>query len=252
MNLILIDPQEVAQEQVILEDRRREHIRKILRSQVGDTVRVGIVNGLLGRGVILELNRERVVLRLTLDTPPPPPPTTDLILALPRPIMLRRVLAQATTLGVGRIFLINAKRVEKSFFNASLLQEEFYKEFLYQGLEQAGDTRLPTVHLFQRVRPFVEDHLPELARACPLRLIAHPDTPAYLWEHAAPPLRQRVLLAIGPEGGWVDFELGQFQAQGFLPFTLGPRILRVDTALPALFAQLELLRQLPPLGGMTG
>ncbi|MDH5297845.1 MAG: RsmE family RNA methyltransferase, partial [Desulfobulbaceae bacterium] len=191
------------------------------------------------------INPLRVVLEVSAAAPPPPKSDVDLILALPRPIMLKRILAQATSMGVGRIFLINANRVEKSFFNATLLEAANIEECLRLGLEQAVDTRLPQLSLHHRFRPFVEDRLPELAGECPVRLVAHPDTDLRLNEAAPHPLAQRVLLAIGPEGGWVNFEIDMFRARGFTPFTLGPRILRMDTAVPALLAQIDLLRLLP-------
>jgi RsmE family RNA methyltransferase len=51
----------------------------------------------------------------------------------------------------------------------------------------------------------------------------------------------RVALAIGPEGGWVDFELTLLAARGFVPFSLGERILRVEVAVPYALGQLKAL-----------
>ena len=244
MNIILFEAHETAANPVTIQDRRSVHIVKVLKAAPGDTVRVGIINGGLGTGSIIKISKQAVTLELRITEPRPPRPLTELILALPRPIMLKRVLAQATTLGVGRIFLINARRVEKSFFEASLLEEASYRDYLLQGLEQAVDTVLPKVSLHKRFKPFIEDELPELIDY-PGRLIAHPQAPHGLWEQAKAPIRERLALAIGPEGGWLDYEIEKFRAQGFAPFSLGPRILRVDTAVPAILAQLNLLRTLP-------
>jgi RsmE family RNA methyltransferase len=248
MNLILLHPRELTGQHVTLTGRRAEHIRKILRATIGDNLRVGMLGGLLGTGCIREMIGNTVVLQVHLTTEPPPFPPTGLILAVPRPIMLKRVLAQAVSMGVSRIFLINANRVEKSFFSSTLIQNNDFTEPLCLGLEQAMDTRLPEISVHPRFRPFVEDFLPELLRECPVRLLAHPEgnqTIAQagkgLWGQPG----QRAILAIGPEGGWVDFEVQRFKEQGFMPFSLGARILRVDTAVPALLAQLNLLRQLP-------
>ncbi|MDH4321639.1 MAG: 16S rRNA (uracil(1498)-N(3))-methyltransferase [Desulfobulbaceae bacterium] len=246
MNIILIDPEEVsATNTVTLHDRRLGHIRKVLRSNTGDTVRIGLVNGMIGTGVIDELSRDRAILHIKADTPPPAKKPIDLILALPRPIMLKRILAQAASFGVARIFLINANRVEKSFFNATLLAPDNLTDCLRQGLEQGVDTILPELSVHPRFRPFVEDLLPPIAASCHIRLVAHPDTDLHL-DQAAPQMAgKRSLLAIGPEGGWVDFEIERFREQGLIPFTLGPRILRMDTAVPALLAQIDLLGRLP-------
>lgn len=244
MNLILLHPQELIDHHVTLTGRRAEHIRKILRGTIGDSLRVGMLGGLLGTGCIQEMDGKSIMLQVDLTTEPPSFPPTDLILAVPRPIMLKRVLAQAASMGVDRIFLTNANRVEKSFFSSTLIQNNAFMEPLCLGLEQAIDTRLPEISVHPRFRPFVEDSLPELLSDCPIRLLAHPEGERTIAQAAGGLLAQRAVLAIGPEGGWVDFEVQRFKGQGFVPFSLGPRILRVDTAVPALLAQLSLLRQL--------
>jgi RsmE family RNA methyltransferase len=244
MNLVLIDRQEIKERTVALTGRRAAHIRKTLRSKTGDTIRVGIVNELIGSGLILKMEPGLVIMEVETDTPTPPKTPTGLIIALPRPIMLKRVLAQAASLGIERIFLINANRVEKSFFKASLLSAENLREYLLLGLEQAIDTKLPEISIHQRFRPFIEDHLPDLNRECQVKLVAHPGGKSNLTPALFPEANNSALIAIGPEGGWVDFEIDLFRRQGFSCFSLGPRILRVDTAVPAILSQLQLLRTL--------
>jgi RsmE family RNA methyltransferase len=196
----------------------------------------------------VDVSADSVVLEITVEGDTPPRPQTDLILALPRPIMLKRILSQATALGVARIFLIKANRVEKSFFNASLLKNNAWNAHLELGLEQSVDTLLPKISVHNRFRPFVEDFLPEISKDYPHRLVAHPEAQKKLADIVTLPLTDRVLLAIGPEGGWVDFEINTFQKQGFQAFAMGPRILKVDTAVSALLAQIDLLRQIHPIG----
>lgn len=249
MNLILIHPHEIIAGVVRLADRRARHLAKVLHAQCGDTLRVGLLGGLLGQGLVREISREHAVLEVTFTTPPPPPSRLGLILALPRPIMLNRVLSQVASLGVKKIFLVNANRVEKSFFHASALAPAALEERLRLGLEQGMDTVMPEISIHPRFRPFVEDLLPSLAAEFPAALLAHPDvmvSPATLF---SPSPASGVLLAIGPEGGWVDFEVSQFHHQGFHNFSLGPRILRVDTAVPALISRVEqLLSTMRPSG----
>ena len=242
MNLLLLDRQQISENSATLTGRQARHIIKTLRSKPGDRIRVGIIGGLLGSGLIRELAPGRVEIEIDVSNQPPPKIPTGLILALPRPIMLKRVLAQAASLGVERIFLINANRVEKSFFNASQMAEEKLREAMLLGLEQAMDTVLPEISVHQRFRPFVEDHLPEIAVSCPVRLVAHPDGEMNLEQTTFTNQTNRALVAIGPEGGWIDFEINLLRQQGFRTFSLGPRILRVDTAVPAILAQLNLLR----------
>jgi RsmE family RNA methyltransferase len=243
MNIILFEPQEVETDRITVHDRRSSHIKNVLKAVPGDRVRVGIINGGSGTGIVTEISDKSVTLKLAITDSEPQRPMTDLILALPRPIMLKRVLAQAAALGVGRIFLINAKRVEKSFFHASLLKEESYREYLIQGLEQAIDTLLPKVTIHTRFKPFIEDELPKLTEYAN-RLIAHPAVKQEIWQQEAPRINGKIVLAIGPEGGWLDYEMEKFREQGFSAFSLGPRILRVDTAVPAILSQISLLRSM--------
>jgi RsmE family RNA methyltransferase len=242
MNLILLNAAEVKDGVAVLTDRRALHLHKVLRARVGDSLRIGLLNGPIGQGLVREISRERAVLEIGGTDQPPPPSRLELLLALPRPIMLNRVLSQAASLGIKRIYLTNANRVEKSFFGASALQAEALDQRLRLGLEQAMDTILPRVTVHPRFRPFVEDELAALVPPRVTRLVAHPGAPADLSRQLAQvDQASRVLLAIGPEGGWVDFELQLFEHHGFRQFSLGPRILRVDTAVPALIAQAELL-----------
>lgn len=245
MNIILFDKTESCDNRIVLSDRRARHIRSVLGAKTGETVRVGMLNGPRGNGAIEDITDEKITLLLTLDEQATPAPRTDLILALPRPIMLKRVLKQAACLGIGRIFLINAARVEKSFFQASLLEESNYIPFLHEGLEQAADTHLPQVTIFRRFRHFIEDYLPEVTSRYEARLVAHPETENALHGHVRVKKETRILIAIGPEGGWVDFELDMFRSHGFTPVSLGPRILRVDMVLPYVIAQIDMLRAVP-------
>ena len=247
MNVILIDVKEIGEnDQVVLQDRRSDHIIKVLHGKCGDRVRIGIINGPLGSGRIIEITpgekKGRVVLTISAAGSVPEQLKQDLILALPRPIMLKKILAQSSSMGVARIFLINANRVEKSFFNASLLTETNYRPYLLQGLEQAVATRVPEVSIHKRFRPFVEDVLPGIIDDYSQCIVAHPGTPS-LHRIDLTAVSGRVLLAICPEGGWLEFEIDKFREQGFSAIGLGERILRVDTAVVSLLAQLSLLQQ---------
>lgn len=241
MNLVLFESAELQDGRLRLRGRRAEHIKKILRLEVGDTLRVGMVNGKMGRGVIIAVDNSLVEVEPLLDVDPPPVPDVELILALPRPIMLKRILKQATVLGVRGIHLLRSAKVEKSFFHSPVLQPDTMRSLVQEGLEQAVDTRHPEITLHHRFKPFVEDVLPELSGK---RLIAHPGCATCL--SRALPAGERgesIILAIGPEGGWNDFEMECFIRQGFTGFSMGGRILHVDTAVVALLAQLQILRE---------
>lgn len=237
MNLILLQADEIDSltDEVWLRDRRAQHIRDVHQPQPGDWLRVGVVEGDITRAQVLTLNQQGVRLRLDTDgwQPPPAPLPLILVLALPRPKMLRRVLQSIASMGVKEIWLIHSYRVDKSYWSSPLLAEAAIHEQLLLGLEQAGDTRLPRVQVRRRFKPFVEDELPQLAserRA----LVAHP------YQADPCPVAQLTptLLAIGPEGGFIPYEVDKLGAAGLRSISLGSRILRVETAVPVVLARL--------------
>jgi 16S rRNA (uracil1498-N3)-methyltransferase len=243
MNLLLFESNEIrADDTIVFSDRRSEHVIRILGCKPGDTVRAGMINGPVGTGKIVSIQNTEVVLQFTAESREPDQPAVDLIMGLVRPIMLKKILAQTASLGVGRIFLINANRVEKSFFGASLLKDEKYRIYLIEGLEQAKDTHLPQVSIHERFRPFVEDFVPTVASTYSRMLVAHPEASESLKQVVGTETSGRTLLAVGPEGGWVDFEIEKFIEQAFVPLNMGSRVLRTDTAIVALLSQLMLLQ----------
>jgi 16S rRNA (uracil1498-N3)-methyltransferase len=235
VNLILLDAGEVAADgTATLDDARAAHIAGVLGGQPGRTVRIGVIDGPLGTGTLTSVTQTHVTLTCALEPAAPPLPDLDLLLALPRPKVLRRLWAQLAALGVHRIMLTNAERVERNYFDTHLLEERTYRPLLVEGLQQARDTRLPVVSVHRQLKVLVEDHLDGLC-ADSRRIVAY--------HRAALPvveaIRQhsgRVLLAVGPEGGWNDYELALLQSHRFTPVSMGPRTLRVDTACIALIA----------------
>lgn len=238
MNVLLLEPEALARgDTVTLGGRRALHVRTVLRSKVGDVLSLGVLDGLLGTGTVLALDDERVTLQVALSRPPPPPLGIDLVLGLPRPKMLRRVLQAVAALGCKRLALVGSYRVEKGYWTSPALAADAIREELILGLEQGVDTALPTVTLHRHFKPFLEDDLPRLFPH-PTRLLPHPG--------ARDPLPAisggEAVLAIGPEGGWTPYEASALQAAGFVPFHAGPRILRVDVAVPLLVGQVALRR----------
>jgi len=239
MNLILCEADEVGPDgAATLTGARAAHLLQVLRAQPGDTVRLGVVDGPKGHGTVVTIGEDVVVLRCELGDASPPVPAVDLLLALPRPKVLRRLWAQLAALGVGRILLTNAERVERNYFDTHVLDEATYRPLLIEGLQQAADTRLPRVSIHRQFRPLVEDELGPPA-ADERRLVAQPGHGSSWRTLASGADGGRVLLAIGPEGGWNAFELDLLTRRGFAAISLGPRILRTDTACIALLALLN-------------
>lgn len=234
MNLLLLDDADfVAADRVILRDRRLTHMQEVHRAESGDRMRVGRLDAQMGEGRLLRLDANEAELEVRFDQPPPAKLPITLLLALPRPKMLRRVLQTVSAMGVPRLVLLNSYRVEKSFWQTPFLEPGAVREQLILGLEQARDTVLPEVIIEKRFKPFAEDRLPALA-AGSLGLIGHPGP----WPECPRALSEPVTLAIGPEGGWIPYEVEKLREAGLEPVQLGERILRVETAVTALLARL--------------
>ena len=233
MNLLTLNSHQISGNEATVTGRQLEHLLKVNKASIETSVRVGELNGLMGTGIIKQIDDNSAILEIVLDTPPPPPLPLTLVMALPRPKMLRRTLQSITSMGVKTLYLINSARVEKSFWQTPFLSDEAIQNELILGLEQSRDTMLPTVHLRKLFKPFVEDELGELiADTC--ALVAHPSGSA-----ACPiAIEKPTTLFVGPEGGFVPYEIEKLDEVGAQAVTMGERILRVETAVPALISRL--------------
>jgi 16S rRNA (uracil1498-N3)-methyltransferase len=249
MNLILLsDSDFISATRVRLSDRRFLHIQDILKAEKGQSLTVGKVNGIMGQGAVVSKTSKAIELEVKLDCKPPEALPLTLILALPRPSMLKRILFSAAMLGVKKIIILNFNRVEKSLWNSSSLKPEAITEQLILGLEQAKDTAMPEVILKKGFKPFVQDELPDLIKG-KQALVAHPDknsplfnikrglgikvTDTFIKKCPSP-----LFLILGPEGGIIDYEIELLKNAGCYTIDLGPRILRTDSVLPFIIGKL--------------
>jgi len=235
MNLLLLHDDDMTDEnRARLCDRRRlQHLREVQRVKVGDSLKAGRLGGLMGQAQILSLSASQAELSLTLDQPPPPKLPLTLILALPRPQMLHRLFQVIAAMGVPRLILLGSARVEKSYWQSTRLTPEAIRQELLLGLEQARDTVLPQIQIERLFKPFAQDRLPAIAKDS-LALLCHPgDFPP-----CPRAVSGQVTLAIGPEGGWLPYEIEQLENAGLQCVQLGERILRVETAVTALLGRL--------------
>jgi RsmE family RNA methyltransferase len=235
LNHLVVEPAELSADgTVLLRGRRLTHAREVLHVRPGAMVKVGLLGGQRGRGEVIRTSEEELELKVVLDESPPPRANVDLVLAMPRPKQLKRVLAAAASLGINRIVLLNAAKVEKSYFDSKVLDPAFLDHLLRLGLEQARDTIAPELLIRDRFKPFVEDELDAFCGSS-RRWLAHGEAAAPLPRRAP---GERVVIAVGPEGGWTPFELELLQTVRFAPVTLGPRPLRVEVVVPALVGAL--------------
>ncbi len=232
MNRILLEPSEILQGTAVIGGARAAHIRTVLHGEAGQVLKTGEVNGKIGTSEIVTLTEETVTLRVN-HTDVSLPPWVDLILAPPRPRAFKRLLPQLAQMGVGRIILVGAKKVEKDFWGATILKEENYRPLLLDGLMQAGTSILPTIEIRKAFGRFIDEELPQMPGR---KVVAHPMREARPFAPETN-VHERLILAVGPEGGWTDEEFARLVAQGFAPYSLGARILRTDTAVVALLAR---------------
>jgi len=235
MNLLLLSEKELTgpNQACVRNPRQLEHLTRILKLTEGDTLTVGLLSGKMGQGTVTAIAPGEVHLKLALHQAPPSPLPLTLILALPRPQQIKRILQTIGGTGIKEVHLLHTRRVEKSYWQSPSVEDAAVQEQLWLGLEQGKDTLMPNIHRHKRFRPFAEDTLPELMKGS-LPLMAHPYT-----ETPCPSgIQQKVTLAVGPEGGFNDYETEQLMGLGFQAVHLGPRILKTETALPYLLGRL--------------
>jgi 16S rRNA (uracil1498-N3)-methyltransferase len=264
VNLLLVDPAELAADATCtVRDRRALHLRTVLGAGVGARVRAGVIGGGTGSAELIADDGDAITLRITLTEPGPAPLPVELVLAIPRPKVLSRVVEAAAAFGVARIELTNAWRVDKSYLKSPRLAPDALALAARLGAEQGATTHLPQIAIHRRLMALLDARWPgppaidgagsrgvgsptalPAGRGSPAgstKLVAHPGAPPI---EAALPGASPLVLAIGPEGGWIAREVETFVARGFTPVSLGAPILRVETAVAAALGQLLVLRRL--------
>ncbi len=183
MNLLIVERHELdAENRVTVAGVRARHLHAVLRATAGQQIRMGVLDGPIGAGVITDITPDTATLTCTFDPDAPAAPAVDVLLALPRPKVLRRLWAQLAALGVGRIMLTNAARVERNYFDTHVIEAATYRPLLIEGLQQARDTRLPVVSVHRSFRILIEDRLSRALRlrrrgSSPIRRLLMRSTP---------------------------------------------------------------------------
>ncbi len=225
MNIILL-PEDTQHSVTLNNANVLKHAHQVLKLQVGDVVKVGILRGNLGTATVADIQPHRLTLtNIQCHQTIPKKLPLGIVLALPRPKVLRRLIIDMTAMGVENLILINSYRSEKSYWQSPLLKR--IDEFITEGLQQAGDTVPLNVTFQHRFKPFVEDELPQLI-VNKQAIVAHPYSDRHLnqvWQNHLPHM-----LMIGAEGGWIDYEVNLFLQQGCDIAHLDKRILRTENA----------------------
>ncbi|WP_201566025.1 16S rRNA (uracil(1498)-N(3))-methyltransferase [Psychrobacter sp. CMS30] len=219
------------------------HVNKVLTAKVGDTLKIGQLGGKLGSAIIENIAPDSIQLSdIQLTINPPPKLNLTVVLALPRPKVLRRLIMDMTALGVNDIILINSYRTQKSYWQSPMLAR--LDEFVLEGLQQGVDTVAPRISLQKRFKPFVEDEVASLItnRAIVARPYSALSFAQYMQQQLKnpEPLHNSVLpsmVFIGAEGGWIDYEIELLAKQGCTAVNIGPRILRTEAAVNVILGQ---------------
>lgn len=236
MNLLLLEPNDfVAPGRVKISDRRFLQLRDIIKLADGKVFRAGVIGGETGRASVVEFDSDHAVLDVELSTPPPPPVPITLVCALPRPQTFGKVLHGAITMGVKNLWFIHSRKVEKSYWQSSALRDDAVDKEIRLALEQCGDTVYPRIEYRNRFKPFAEDELPGLIAEADHAIFGHPRSEKRAEEFAG----KSIVLLVGPEGGFSDYEVEMLSSVGATAVTLGARVLRTEFAVAALLAKLS-------------
>lgn len=238
MNIILLTEKDRTNNNFYaISDERFAHLNKVLKCKLDDIIAIGLLNGKIGKAKVTSVNYSEIILEIiSLDEKSKASHNIDIICALPRPQTLKKVLAISATMGVSNLFLIRSEKVEKSYFHSPLLKEENYSKFLIDGLSQGKRTDLPKVSIHKYFKIFFNSDF----SLYDFKLFAHPNSQNKLSNFPINS-KSKILIAVGPEGGWNDFEIEFMLDKGFSKFKLSENILRVEFAVTAALAQTELL-----------
>ena len=220
---------------VISDSAQLRHIQHVLSLQIGDRLKIGELGGNLGVATVAKLDVNHCVLTdVALDKSPPAKLDLTVIVALPRPKVLRRLVLDMTAMGVGHIIFINSYRTDKSYWGSPLLTR--LDEFVQDGLQQGVDSVPPKISLAKRFKPFVQDELPSLITTPHSALVAHPYAPVHFNEQISKHGLPKVLI-IGAEGGFIPYEIELLASVGVGAVSVGERILRTESAVNALLGR---------------
>nr|WP_174507196.1 16S rRNA (uracil(1498)-N(3))-methyltransferase [Acinetobacter sp. Marseille-Q1620] len=233
MNIVLIDSGQTQNDfWTISSQRQIQHLKQYLEIQVGENLKVGIRNGKRYLTEIIEISEKRILLKPLYEQATPAKLPVTLVVAMPRPKVLRRLIMDSVTLGVDKLILIHSYRVDKSYWQTPFLQQ--IDDYITLGLEQAGDTIVPKVEIYKRFKPFVEDVLPTLIHENYPAFVAHP----YAENKMPNSLDHGCTIVIGPEGGFIPYEIDLLSKNGCQVFHLGSRIIRTETVIPYVLGRL--------------
>jgi len=242
VNLILFEPTELDRP-LPREDPRAQHLCDVLRRRRGDLFDVGLVDGPRGKGTLLEVGADALTLSFAWGAPLPPLDPLELFVGLPRPQTARKILQEATTLGVTALHFVVTERADPQYAQSTLWSSGEWRRHLLAGAAQAFDPRLPLVTWGHSLAATMTARLAPAAKIVstePPQLLALDNYEATVRFGACEfGTGRRVILALGPERGWGPADRAELRGHGFTLAHLGERVLRAETAVVAALAILR-------------
>ena len=205
------------------------HLTRVLRVEPGQHFEISD-NQQAYLAEITEARGEHVVFRVVEAIPAVlSPVSVTLCASLIKFDRFEWIVEKATELGVDRILPVEAARTEKGLFDASQKRRERWQRVARESSQQSRRVRIPEIAPAVRFERCLEESA------------AHR---YFLDESFAPPLLREIpaecsdsaALLIGPEGGWTDTERRLAAAASWQPVSLGPLVLRAETAACAALA----------------
>lgn len=253
MNLILVTSKCIYQEgdkfYFQTTARQTDHLRTILKVRINQKVKVGVINKGKGEGIIVKEENSHYVIQLVepihLEDSKSQFLPIDVVLCVPRPKILDKLLQQLSCVGVKRIIIVFSEYANKCYESSRVLKNEEIKQSLQLGLEQAMCTGFPEVYIHYSFNSFFMN-FEKYADSETIKLCAHTDsmtasslTPSSILNKN----EGKVLFMIGCERGFSDFEIYLLKKLQFHFFHISSRILKCETALLVIIGQLLLLTE---------
>ncbi len=223
-----------AHQRVSIDGEQAKYLRQVMRMQAGDGITVFNGQGGEYAAELTFLAKEggECLLSEHVDVSRELPCQVHVIQAANRKEKIETVLQKATEMGAAGFQIVNSERATLSLpDNKREKRLERWQKIIIEAAEQCERTRVPTVDW--------KDKLAQVAQygAC---FVLHPRD-AILWKDIRDQVSstQDITLAVGPEGGWTNQELSFLQEKGFQSLTFGERVMRTETAAPALLAAIQ-------------
>jgi 16S rRNA (uracil1498-N3)-methyltransferase len=233
--------EQFAADAAVLRGDAAHHLGRVLRAEAGQLYE-------LSDGQIVwlarteKIGKDTVEFALVEQLPARPSPLKiTLLLAIVKFDRFEWAIEKATELGVDEIFPLAASRSEKGLIAASKKRAERWQKILLESAQQSRRLSVPLLRecippgaAFQAAADSIGLLLSEMANAKPMRRVLEPLVGA-----ADPGKQVDLTIAIGPEGGWTEDELGLARVSKFAEVALGPNIMRTETAVTAAIAALQ-------------